>query len=155
MKISAYCEQVLKSYESLELAAYVCPAGKLTIGWGHTGKVDGAKIHKGLSITKDKAQELFEEDIETVEAPLSKEPYADNLSDDRWDALVSLIFNLGWGKYRGSTLRKKLLCNVNDATIPNEFRRWVYGTDPKTGAKIKLPGLVKRREWEAQMYEDL
>ena len=44
---------------------------------------------------------------------------------------------------------------MNDATIPNEFRRWVYGTDPKTGAKIKLPGLVKRREWEAQMYEDL
>ena len=147
MKISAYCEQVLKSYESLELAAYVCPAGKLTIGWGHTGKVDGAKIHKGLSITKDKAQELFEEDIETVEAPLSKEPYADNLSDDRWDALVSLIFNIGWGQFTTSTLRRKLLANINDKTIPNEFRKWVYSKGEK------LPGLVKRREWEAQLYE--
>ena len=45
--------------------------------------------------------------------------------------------------------------NVNDTTIPDEFRRWVYGTDPITKKKIKLPGLVKRREWEAQMYEDL
>ncbi len=147
MKISEYCELTLKSYESLELTAYVCPAGKLTIGWGHTGKVDGAKIYKGQKITQEKAQELFEQDIATVEVPLSKEPYADNLSNDRWDALVSFIFNVGWGQFKKSTLRRKLLANIEDKSIPDEFRKWVYCNGKK------LSGLVKRREWEAQLYE--
>ena len=147
MRISEYCGITLKGYESLELTAYVCPAGKLTIGWGHTGKVDGARIYEGLKITKEKAQQLFEQDIATVEVPLSKEPYAENLSNDRWDALVSFIFNVGWGRFKKSTLRRKLLANIEDKSIPDEFRRWVYCNGKKT------PGLVKRREWEAQLYE--
>ena len=44
MRISEYCELTLKGYENLELTAYVCPAGKRTIGWGHTGKVDGMEV---------------------------------------------------------------------------------------------------------------
>ena len=147
MKISDYCELTLKGYESLELTAYVCPAGKLTVGWGHTGKVDGARIYKGQKITQEKAQELFEEDIATVEVLLTMEPYADNLSNDRWDALVSFIFNVGWGQFKKSTLRRKLLANIEDKSIPDEFRKWVYSKGKK------MPGLVKRREWEAQLYE--
>lgn len=147
MRISESCEITLKGYESLELTAYVCPKGKLTIGWGHTGKVDGVRIYEGLKITKVKAQQLFEQDIATVEVPLSKEPYADNLSNDRWDALVSFIFNVGWGRFKKSTLRRKLLANIEDKSIPDEFRRWVYCNGKK------LSGLVKRREWEAQLYE--
>ena len=150
MKISEYAEAVMKEHEGLRLKAYRCPAGVLTIGYGHTLNVKPDDV-----INKDTADRLFVEDVEYVEKQLDSEKYSKLLSQGQYDALVDFIFNLGWTKYRNSTLRKKLLCNVNDATIPNEFRRWVYGTDPKTGAKIKLPGLVKRREWEAQMYEDL
>lgn len=150
MKISEYAEAVMKEHEGLRLKAYRCPAGVLTIGYGHT-----INVKPGDVISKDTADRLFVEDVECVEKQLDTERYSKLLSQGQYDALIDFIFNLGWGKYRSSTLRKKLLCNVNDATIPNEFRRWVYGTDPKTGAKIKLPGLVKRREWEAQMYEDL
>ena len=150
MKISEYAEEVLKEHEGLRLKAYRCPSGVLTIGYGHTKKVKPGDV-----ISKDTAVIFFVEDVERVERQLDAENYSKHLSQGQYDAVIDFIFNLGWGKYRSSTLRKKLLCNVNDATIPNEFRRWVYGTDPKTGAKIKLPGLVKRREWEAQMYEDL
>lgn len=150
MKISEYAEEVLKEHEGLRLKAYRCPSGVLTIGYGHTKKVKPGDV-----IDKETAHRFFVEDVEDVERLLDAERYSSALSQGQYDALVSFIFNLGWGKFCSSTLRKKLLCNVNDATIPNEFRRWVYGTDPKTGAKIKLPGLVKRREWEAQMYEDL
>lgn len=147
MKISEYCELAIKGYEELKLTSYLCPKGKLTIGWGHTGKVDGERIYKEQKITQEKAQQLFEEDIANVEIPLSKEPYAENLSNDRWDALVSFIFNIGWGQFKKSTLRRKLLVNVEDESIPDEFRKWVYSKGKK------LPGLVKRREWEAQLYE--
>lgn len=144
MKISEYAEQVLKEHEGLCLKAYQCPGGVLTIGYGHT-----RNVYPGQVITKEIAQKYLVEDVEDVERLLDSESYANTLSQSQYDALVSFIFNLGWGKFRSSTLRRKLLVNTEDATIPDEFRRWVYG-----GGKVQ-PGLVKRREWEAQMYEDL
>lgn len=150
MKISDYAEVVIKEHEGLRLKAYRCPSGVLTIGYGHIKNVKTGDV-----INKDLADRLFVEDVEDVERLLDAERYSSMLSQGQYDALVSFIFNLGWSKFRSSTLRKKLLVNVDDFSIPNEFRRWVYGTDPKSGVKIKLPGLVKRREWEAQMYEDL
>ena len=150
MKISDYAEVVIKEHECLSLKAYRCPSGVLTIGYGHIKNVKTGDV-----INKDLADRLFVEDVEDVERLLDAERYSSMLSQGQYDALVSFIFNLGWSKFRSSTLRKKLLVNVDDFSIPNEFRRWVYGTDPKSGVKIKLPGLVKRREWEAQMYEDL
>ena len=150
MKISEYAEEVLKEHEGLRLKAYRCPSGVLTIGYGHTKNVKPDDV-----IDKETAHRFLVEDVEDVEKLLDAERYSSALSQGQYDALVSFIFNLGWGKFRNSTLRKKLLCNVDDLSIPNEFRRWVYGTDPKTGAKVKLPGLVKRREWEAQMYDGM
>lgn len=150
MEISNYAEEKIKEFEGLRLTAYKCAGGVLTIGWGHT-----RGVRQGMTITTDEAQKFFEEDIQAVEEQLKREPYYQSLGDSQRDALVSFIFNLGWGNFKGSTLRKKLMRDVEDNTIPDEFRRWVYATNPKTGKKEKLPGLVKRREWEAQMYEDL
>lgn len=144
MIISSYAEHKIKEFEGLRLSAYKCAGGALTIGWGHT-----KGVRPGMTITTDKAQQFFEEDIEAVEEMLRREPYYPRLSDGRVDALVSFIFNLGWGNFKNSTLRKKLLRDVEDGTIPDEFRRWVFCKGKK------LPGLATRREWEAQMYEDL
>lgn len=144
MKISEYAEEVLKEHEGLRLKAYRCPGGVMTIGYGHTKGVLPGQI-----ITKERAHELLVEDVESVERLLDSEPYTKDLSQGQYDALVSFIFNLGWGKYSSSTLRRKIRANVDDPSIPNEFRRWVYG-----GGKV-LPGLVKRRQWEADMYTDL
>lgn len=150
MKISDYAVVVMKEHEGLRLKAYRCPSGILTIGFGHTKNVKPGDV-----IDEATADKLFEEDVEAVERLADRENFVKNLSQGRYDAIVSFLFNVKYTSYLTSTLRRKLINNVDDTTIPNEFRRWVYGTDPKTGAKIKLPGLVKRREWEAQMYEDL
>jgi lysozyme len=150
MEISNYAEEKIKEFEGLRLTAYRCSAGKWTIGWGHT-----KGVRPGMTITTDEAQKFFEEDVEAVEEMLKREPYYHSLGESQRDALVSFIFNLGFGNFNSSTLRKKLMRDVEDCIIPDEFRRWVYATNPKTGKKEKLPGLVTRREWEAQMYEDL
>lgn len=147
MRISQKCENKLKEYESLQLNAYICPAGVLTIGWGHTGLVDGKRIELGMAITKVKAQELFEQDVATVEKPLANEPFANRLSQGQWDALVSFIYNVGWGNYKKSTLRKRINEDINHTDIPNQFRRW-----NKANGKV-LAGLVKRREWEVEQYK--
>lgn len=150
MKISEYAEAVMKEHEGLRLKAYRCTSGVLTIGYGHTRNVKTDQI-----INKDTAERFFVEDVEAVERLVDREPFAKDLSQGQYDALVSFLFNVKYSSYQTSTLRRKIINNVNDVTIPDEFRRWVYGTDPVTKKKIKLPGLVKRREWEASMYEDL
>ena len=45
MKVSEKVLAIIKKYEGCRLTAYVCPAGKLTIGYGHTkGVKKGQKI---------------------------------------------------------------------------------------------------------------
>ena len=142
MRLSDYAFLHLKEYEGLRLESYKCAGGKWTIGYGHT-----RGVRKGQKIDEETANKLLQEDVEYVEKFLDEEPYAEDITQSQWDALVSFIFNLGIGNFEGSTLRKKILRNIDDPTIPDEFRRWVYSK-----GKV-LKGLVKRREWEAQMYE--
>ena len=142
MRMSDYALERLKELEGLRKKAYKCAKGKWTIGYGHT-----KDVREGQTIDEYTAKHLLESDIDYCENFLKKEPYAEDITQGQWDALVSFLFNLGIGNYSSSTLRKKIMRDVDDPTIPNEFRRWVH-CDGKV-----LPGLVKRREWEAQMYE--
>lgn len=64
----------------------------------------------------------------------------------RLAAVASWAYNLGTGRLRVSTMRRRI--NEKDwAEASRECRRWVYG-----GGK-KLPGLVARRDEEAEMLE--
>jgi len=140
--MSDYAFSRLKEFEGLRLTAYRCSGGKWTIGYGHT-----KGVREGQRIDERTASRLLEEDVEYFESFLAKEPYAEDITQGQWDALVDFLFNLGVGNFLSSTLRKRILEDVDHNDIPNQFRRWVYSK-----GKV-LPGLVKRREWEAQMYE--
>ena len=51
MTYSIACQNLVKQFEGLQLAAYLCPAGVWTIGWGHT---DG--VHQGDRVTEQQAE---------------------------------------------------------------------------------------------------
>jgi lysozyme len=142
MRMSDYAFICLKEFEGFCAEAYQCPGGVWTIGYGHT-----KGVKKGQRITEEDASRLLVKDVEYFEQFLAKEPYEEELTQGQWDALTDFLFNLGPGNFLSSTLRKKLLRDIDDSTIPDEFRRW-----NKSKGKV-LPGLVKRREWEAQMFE--
>lgn len=75
MKVSEKGLAIIKKYEGCRLTAYVCPAGKLTIGYGHT-----KGVKKGQKITQAQAEAYSEHDwIEDVVAwmPLP-EPYRES-----------------------------------------------------------------------------
>ncbi|EAA8860060.1 lysozyme, partial [Salmonella enterica] len=67
MKISDSGLATLKREEGCKLTAYPDSRGVWTIGTGHTGKVDGITIHKGMTITQDTADRLLRDDLSWVE----------------------------------------------------------------------------------------
>lgn len=130
---------LIRRHEGLRLTAYVCPAGVLTIGYGHTRGVT-----KGMTITQEIAELLLKEDIAPTERAINA--LGKNLRQGQFDALVSFIFNLGIGNFNVSTLKKRIMNGEADEKIADEFRKWT-----KSKGKV-LPGLVKRREEEATLW---
>lgn len=150
MKTSERGLDMIVAFEGIELEAYKCPAGVWTIGVGHTGCVDGKRIAEGMKITRNKAYDLLREDAKKVEDYLAKQPFAARLVQRQLDALVSFIFNVGISAFETSTMRRKLCTGADDASVAEEFGRWVYGTSD--GKKVVLKGLVYRREKEAEKF---
>lgn len=144
MRMTQKALNKLKEFEGCKLKAYLCPAGKWTIGYGTT-----AGVKPGMVITKDKAELFLDADIEAFESSLEKIPTLVSLKPWQWDAIVDFVYNLGLGNFKSSTLLRKIKANPDDPTIPAEFSRWVYS------GKTKLPGLVKRRAWEAKRWQGL
>ena len=131
--------ELIKKYEGLRLEAYKCPAGVWTIGYGHTNGVI-----KGMKISKEEAERLLKHDVSIVELKVVNT--VGKLAACKIDALVSFAFNVGVAAFSRSTLCRKVKANSDDASIRAEFGKWVYA-----GSK-KLPGLVKRRAEETEMY---
>lgn len=132
-------KNLIKEAEGLRLTAYVCPAGKPTIGWGHT-----KGVYMGQSITQQQAEDLLVEDITPAERLLNG--VGVNFRQEQFDALVSWIFNLGEGNFRNSTMLKRIFERASDEAITDELVKWIYAN------KKALPGLMKRRVKEANMF---
>ncbi|MGH6803602.1 MAG: glycoside hydrolase family protein [Methyloceanibacter sp.] len=138
---------LIKSFESLRLKAYRDPVGIWTVGYGHTGP----DVYPGLEISKPEAEQLLADDLRESEEGV-RELVAVPLNDNQFAALVSFAFNAGGGALKGSTLRRKL--NKKDYKgAAGEFPKWIYGTIK--GKKVLLPGLVRRRAQERNLFLNL
>ncbi len=136
----------MMQWEGCRLKAYRCPAGVLTIGYGHTGP----DVKPGMEITAPQAVALFNADIDkfarSVETALAGVP----LKQKQFDAVVSLAYNIGLGALKKSTLYRKVKANPDDPTIRAEFMKHV--NTRVNGVLKPLPGLVKRRTAESDHY---
>lgn len=144
MKISQQGLQLIKESEGLRLQAYRCPAGKVTIGYGHT-----RTARMGMSITSLQAEELLLSDCREVELALNTSGL--RLNQQQFDALADFVFNLGVTAFRSSTLIRVVRANPDDQRIAFELRRWNKITNPQ-GMKVVSPGLARRREKEIALY---
>lgn len=139
MKTSQIGINLIKSYESLRLEAYRCPAGIHTIGYGHT-----AGVRRGDVIDQQRADQLLGEDLRKFEAVVNRE--CPDVTQNQFDALVSFTFNCGERAFCRSTLLKCIKANPAGANIRYEFSRW-----NKAGGTV-LAGLIRRRKAEADLY---
>lgn len=141
MKTNEKGIELIKRYEGFRSKAYKCPAGKWTIGYGHT-----AGVKKGDFIRREDAEKLLRDDIVKYEKMVSqinaKGKY--NFNSNEFSALVSFAFNIG---------------NVETVTLNGMRNRkqitaamLKYRCATVNGKKTVLAGLEKRRKEEVALF---
>lgn len=135
-KINKSGLNLIKKYEGCRLTSYICPAGVLTIGYGHTGK----DVKPNKTITKKKAISLLKKDLARFERHVQSYNYIYEWTDNEFSALVSFAYNIGnidqltaYGTRTRSQIRSAMLKYV------------------KANGKT-LAGLVKRRKAELKLF---
>lgn len=147
MNLSDAGKRALIGSEGCRLKPYLCSAGVPTIGFGSTAYADGkrVKLTDPPLRTVEDANTLFKLTIEPYIATVNVFVKVE-LSQGQFDALVSLVYNIGIEAFKGSTLLKKLNARDYEGAAA-QFDRWV-----RSNGKVS-PGLVARRARERKVFE--
>jgi len=122
---------------------YRCPAGILTIGWGHTN-IYGRRFDELSVWSQQECDEVFLEDMNYF-CIVVRGLVRVSLNQNQFDALVSFAYNCGAKALAQSALLKKL----NDgeyAAAAAEFPRW------NKGGGLTLQALSQRRSAEMELF---
>ena len=143
------------SFEGFRSLPYGCPAGVLTIGYGHT---QGVKLSD--RVTRVEAFELLRSDFLLCQSYiLNKFALKDCMNTNQIYALTDFVFNLGFGTLLGSTISNILdkyhtfspsIRKKCDSEIVSTLLK--YNKYRKDGKLVVSSGLQKRRQWEASLY---
>jgi len=140
MQTSANGKNLIKHFEGVRLTSYRDIVGVLTIGVGHTGP----DVFDNMTITAQEANDLLGIDLHIAETAISKNVKVP-LNQNQFDALVSLVFNIGTGAFKNSTLLRVL--NTKDYLhAADQFLVW-----NKAGGKV-VQGLANRRMAEFDLF---
>ena len=133
---------LIKKYEGYSSKPYLCPAGVATIGYGTTVYPNGTKVSMmDVSTTEEEASFFLDSYIMNNILPHIKDL---ELTDNQRTALVSLIYNIGWGAFSKSKCYKA----IKSKDWGTAYREWDWITG---GGKV-LNGLIKRREEERFLF---
>lgn len=92
MKTNTAGINLIKKYEGCVLTAYRCPAGVLTIGYGHTG----TDVKEDMIITKAQAEKLLKADLIAFEKKVSAYDPIYHFNANQFSALVSFAYNMSF-----------------------------------------------------------
>lgn len=158
MVASRHIKEFIKTKEGFSLKPYLCSSGIPTIGWGSTIYPNGVRVCiTDKTITKERAQEIFDWHLSLFEKEVNSLVVGVNLSQNQFDALLSFAYNVGTDIDQDnipeglgdSTLLKKVKINPNDQLIKKEFLKW----NKSKGVVSK--GLATRRKQESDIYFNL
>jgi lysozyme len=136
--------KLIKKWEGCELKSYQCSAGRWTIGYGNTKWMDGSDVKQGEKITLENAEKLLKHHLDKMVISLNR--LSIDVSQNQFDAIVSLVYNIGLYAFRNSTLLKMIKVNPNGVGITKEWQRWCTSK-----GKVIL-GLQRRRKDEVAFY---
>lgn len=138
---SPACAAFIRGFEQCRLVAYKpTPLDNWTLGWGATGP----DIVEGLTWTQAQADARFAADLARFGSGVASH-ITSPTTQDQFDALTSLAFNIGLGNLSASGLLK----HHNSGDYAGAAARFVLWD--REGSTV-LAGLTRRREAEAAMY---
>lgn len=140
LTISENGVKMIEGFEGFSATAYPDPGtggAPWTIGYGHTGGVS-----PGETITRAQAETYLEQDLSSAENAVRQNVHVP-LTQNQFDALVSLTYNVGANGYSG------LLATLNRGDYAGAQR--MFGDYVHAGGHV-LQGLVNRRAQEAALF---
>ncbi|SDJ96505.1 lysozyme [Pedobacter sp. ok626] len=144
MNINKTGRDFIYKEEGVLLTAYKCQADIPTIGVGFTYYPNtGRKVQMGDKITQVECDLIFKEIIKVYEEAVNRSIKV-VLTQNQFNALVSLAFNIGCGAFAGSTLVKKINAKVG----LDEIEKWLCIWKNAGGKPI----LLSRRQREFKLY---
>lgn len=152
--VSAAGVNFIKQFEGFEKRPKEDPAGHCSVGYGtllHHGACDGRASEAPYAdgISTNQATQLLAQEAARV-APVITRVALTALNQNQFDALTSFVYNVGTGAFQQSTLAR-LLAKGDYGGVPDEIRKWTKAR--VNGRLVDLPGLIKRRGAEAQLWQ--
>jgi lysozyme len=145
MRTSEQGRKLITQFEGEILKVYLDPVGLPTVGVGHLVKPNEKDVYPlGKKITKAESQDLLSKDLARFEGSINslvKVP----LTQNQFDALVSLVFNIGTSAFQNSSVLRRLN-EKNYQAAADAFLMWV-----KSQGKV-LRGLQNRRRAERALF---
>lgn len=130
------------------LTAYSIGDGMITIGWGHAERVSDSNFRVGESITEERAEQLLAKDIKEAEDGLNrilndwkKDSINVEIDQHMYDAMTSMIFNMGIGNFRKSEFIQLV-----------KQGKYEEAKDRVLTTAVSYPGHVTRRQKESEMF---
>lgn len=137
-------------FEGERLVAFQDGAGVWTICRGHT-----KGVYQGMTATHDQCDQFFAEDMADAEKVYDANVHTEMPRNTKITS-IDYIFNLGSGRFKKSTLLKKL--NARDrAGACSQYERWKYqgAVDCSLPANDNIcGGLWNRRQQERSICMD-
>ena len=141
---------IINEEGGFQKTAYKLGDGKITIGYGHAEPIKSSKYKVGDTITKQEAIDLLEKDLHYFETSIkrmfrqwSKKGYNVKITQNMFDALVSMAYNMGVTRLRNT--------EFIDYLMVSDFET-AASIIPNTKISDKFPGLKKRRENEQKLF---
>ena len=136
--------KLIKEFEGCRLKAYYDSAGVITIGYGTTNSdksITGTTIKKGMTISQATADKWLKESLNKKYGPkVNKYDGHYKWTQNEFDALISFAYNIGSiDQLTDNGKRSK-------QAIANAMPQYCHA------AGKKLPGLVRRRKAERELF---
>ena len=141
MRLSEEGRKFLQVWEGKSLKRYVDVGGRPTIGYGHL-IVPGESFPD--EITEDFAEDLFNRDLIKYEDAITME-FGDIMSQQQFDACVSLCYNIGIKAFTHSTMAR-LISDTDYDRAAEQFPLWCH-----VNGKVSQ-GLLNRRYAEQEVF---
>lgn len=137
---------LIKEFEGFSAVPYDDGPGIKAIGYGTTNKADVPEsLFSGKPITEQKATQLLKQHLRTSVEPAIDRLVQVPLTQNEYDALSSLVYNIGEGNFANSTVLRELNKGNKNAAA-EAFLLW-----NKAGGEV-IAGLDRRRNAEKRLF---